>query len=411
MIDNPKMRAALLATNKDQIVFDLEGIERKYESLSCELPGVAIRFAIKSCPVNEVLASLARQGAGFDAASPNEIGQALNVGAPPGKIHYGNTIKSNQQIIDAYRLGIRDFATDSFEDVEALAVYAPGARVFCRLATTGHGALWGLSRKFGCPADGAVTLLQTAKAKNLKPAGLSIHVGSQQMRASAWQQALDNLVDVVTALKKSGITLDYINLGGGLPALGYTDTYGQRLLPPVDAIFTAIRAGMQRLRQVAGFTLGFIIEPGRYMVADQAVIRAHVSRLSVRQQLNGEKHYWLYLSCGKFNGLYETDKLLYQLVFPSHVDAECVPAMIAGPTCDSDDAFCHQHGFMQVPKKLLSGDPVWILSCGAYSTSYATQGFNGFKPLPLAFIASKSLSETLLPNRGVLTERKYAGNF
>jgi ornithine decarboxylase len=59
-----------------------------------------------------------------------------------------------------------------------------------------------------------------------------------------------------------------------------------------------------------------------------------------------------------------------------------VPAVVAGPTCDSDDAYSHAHGLVQVPEALASGDPVWVLSCGAYATSYMTQGFNGFGPLP-----------------------------
>jgi ornithine decarboxylase len=35
-----------------------------------------------------------------------------------------------------------------------------------------------------------------------------------------------------------------------------------------------------------------------------------------------------------------------------------------------------------VPEGLVSGDPVWIHSAGAYSVSYTTVGFNGFDPLP-----------------------------
>jgi ornithine decarboxylase len=73
-------------------------------------------------------------------------------------------------------------------------------------------------------------------------------------------------------------------------------------------------------------------------------------------------------------------------VFPSHTDAEYVPAVIAGPTCDSDDAYAYEHNLVQVPKAAASGDPVWILSCGAYATSYTTQGFNGFNPLPVTWI-------------------------
>ncbi|EFF90728.1 hypothetical protein SSTG_01046 [Streptomyces sp. e14] len=37
---------------------------------------------------------------------------------------------------------------------------------------------------------------------------------------------------------------------------------------------------------------------------------------------------------------------------------------------------------MRVPRALASGDPVWVLSAGAYAASYTTQGFNGIRPLP-----------------------------
>jgi ornithine decarboxylase len=382
MLDNERLRTALASASTDQIVFDLTGIEERYDALLRELPEVSVRFAIKACPLPEVLDCLAGRGAGFDAASPNEIALAADTGVPVGRVHYGNTVKSDRNIADAYRLGIRDFATDSVADVAAIAANAPGARVFCRLATTGEGALWGLSHKCGCSAQDAVTVLERARALGLRPAGLSVHVGSQQMTADAWRRAADHLTDVVTALRARGIDLEYVNLGGGLPALGYLDRLGRPLHPPMADMFAAIRAGMRRLRQAAGGRLDFILEPGRHLVADQAAIRAHVVRLSDRQQLDGERQHWLYLSCGKFNGLYEIDQLRYHMVFPSHPDGERVPAVIGGPTCDSDDAFAQGNDLVRVPRDLASGDPVWILSCGAYAISYTTVGFNGFEPLP-----------------------------
>ncbi|AZM51671.1 ornithine decarboxylase [Streptomyces sp. WAC 01529] len=377
---------ALANAAEDQIVFDLPGIEERYETLRRELPGVAVRFAMKACPVDEVLARLAERGCGVDAASPHEVEQALRAGVPLARMHYGNTVKSDAHIADAYRLGLRDFATDSLEDVTALAEHAPGARVFCRLATSGEGALWGLSHKYGCTPDDAVAVLDRARELGLIPAGLSVHVGSQQMTADAWRDAFDRIADVLAALARRGITLDHVNLGGGLPALGYRDQRGRSLDPPMDKIFAVIREGMARLRVIRGHRLGFVIEPGRYLVADQGAIRAHVSRLAARRGPDGERQYWLYLSCGKFNGLYEMDQVQYRLVFPSHRGAESVPAVVAGPTCDSDDAFSHEHGLVPVPKALASGDPVWVLSCGAYATSYMTRGFNGFSPLPYTWI-------------------------
>ncbi|TYC68324.1 type III PLP-dependent enzyme [Streptomyces sp. CB01881] len=386
MHQNKLLRAALASATDDRIFYDLDGIAGQYATLLGELPGIAVRFAMKACPVDEVLARLAELGAGCDAASPYEIGQALRAGVPVGRIHYGNTIKSDRNIAEAYRLGVRDFATDSLADVAALAVHAPGARVFCRLATTGEGALWGLSRKFGCSAEDAVLVLEAARAAGLTPSGLSVHVGSQQMTSGAWQSALDELAALIETLNGRGILLDHVNLGGGLPALGVLDKRGQPLDPPLDKMFAVIREGMQHLREVSASPLEFLMEPGRHLVADHGAIRAHVSRLSARRQLSGERQHWLYLSCGKFNGLYEMDELQYRLEFPTHPGGHRVPAVVAGPTCDSDDAYAHEDGLVRVPAAAASGDPVWVFSCGAYATAYTTQGFNGFQPLPYTCI-------------------------
>ncbi|MFH9658799.1 type III PLP-dependent enzyme [Streptomyces sp. NPDC017248] len=376
------LAAALAAADTDRVLYDLTGIERQYDTLLRELPGATLRFAVKACPVDDVLRCLAARGAGFDAASPAEITQALRAGARPDRIHYGNTAKSDQDIAEAHRLGIRDFATDSVEDVTAIAVHAPGARVFCRLATSGQGALWGLDRKFGCSPDDAVRILTTARAAGLVPAGLSLHVGSQQMTTEAWQQALDSLAGVLETLAGLGIAPDHVNLGGGLPALGYLDRRGDPLDPPLDKILTVLREGMERLAGLAAAPLGFVLEPGRHLVADHGAVRAHVLRLTERTRPDGSLARWLYLSAGKFNGLYEMDQVTHPMVFPGRETEEYVPAIVAGPTCDSDDAYGGGRHPVRVPRSLASGDPVWILSAGAYATSYTTQGFNGISPLP-----------------------------
>ncbi|UQU64754.1 GNAT family N-acetyltransferase [Couchioplanes caeruleus] len=379
MSDRRHVRSALLAARDDRIVYDLTGIERQYDTLLAELPGVAVRFAMKACPVDEVLTCLAERGAGFDAASPGEIRQALRTGIAPGLVHYGNTVKSDSAIATAHRLGITTFATDCVEDVRAIAEHAPGARVFCRLATTGAGAVWGLTGK--CGTSDPVSVLEEARRQGLVPSGLSVHVGSQQMTVQGWQRALDDLTTVVRRLAARGIHLDHVNLGGGLPARGYLDRDGTPLTPPTAGIFAAIRAGMRRLREAAHEELRFVIEPGRYLVADHSVIRAHVNRLTVRGQA------WLYLSCGRFNGLFEGDRLRYRLEFPTRTGGRSIPAIVAGPTCDSDDTLGGVP--VPVPADLASGDPVWISAAGAYATSYSTLHFNGFDPLPCVTVRAE----------------------
>ncbi|GAA2850072.1 ornithine decarboxylase [Actinoplanes cyaneus] len=362
----PHLSAALSTADTDRIVYDLTGVESQYRRLRAELPGADVRFAMKACPVDDVLTTLADLGAGFDAASPGEIRQALRTGVRPRRVHYGNTVKSDDDIAAAYRLGITTYATDCVEDVEAIARHAPGSRVFCRVTTTGTGAVWGLTGK--CGSDDPVGVLDRARALGLRPAGLSLHVGSQQMTVRGWQWAFDSLAGLLPRLREKGIRLAFVNLGGGLPAAGYPG-----LTPPTGEIFATIRAGMRRLRALAG-ELAFIVEPGRYLVADHGVIRATVARFTIRRQA------WLYLSRGRFNGLFEGDQLRYRMEFPGHEDGPVVPAVVAGPSCDSDDVLGGGVP-VPVPAGLTSGDPVWIHSAGAYATSYTTVGFNGFDPL------------------------------
>lgn len=383
MAESSALRSALAEATADRIVFDLAGIVDRHDDLVRELPGVDVRFAVKACPVDDVLDELAVAGAGFDAASPNEIAQALRTGVAPDRVHYGNTVKSDQDIASAYRRGVRLFATDSLADVRAIAAHAPGSRVFCRLSTRGAGALWGLTGKCGCSVPQAVEVLTEARARGLVPSGLSLHVGSQQMTVGAWREAFTGLAEAITRLDALGIRLDHVNLGGGLPAMGYLDREGTPLRPPLPGILAAIRDGMRRLRLVAAGPLDFVLEPGRHLVADQGAIRAHVVRLTERDQP------WLYLSCGRFNGLYELDQIQYRLEFPTHPAGPRVLARVAGPTCDSDDAF-GPGALVPVPAGLSSGDPVWIMSAGAYSVSYTTVGFNGFDPLPVRTIRSRA---------------------
>ncbi|MFJ2579210.1 hypothetical protein [Kitasatospora aureofaciens] len=108
MLMSSELRTALTTATDDEILFDLAAIDTGLARLVRELPGVEVRFAVKACPVDEVLEVLAHGGAGFDAASPHEIAQALRTGGDARLIHYGNTVKSDQDIVAAHRMGVRE---------------------------------------------------------------------------------------------------------------------------------------------------------------------------------------------------------------------------------------------------------------------------------------------------------------
>ena len=197
---------------------------------------------MKACPVDDVLAGAGGPGAGFDAASPNEIAQALRTGVPADRVHYGNTVKSDRDIAEAYRLGIRDFATDSLEDVAAIAAHAPGTRVFCRLATTGSGALWGLTGSSAARRRRGAGAGEPPARHGLTPAGLSLHVGSQQM-TEAWRDAFDAAGRRCSRLGSGASASTTSISAAGCPRWATWTATARRCDPPLDKIFAAIRDG------------------------------------------------------------------------------------------------------------------------------------------------------------------------
>ena len=132
------------------------------------MPDTRIFYAVKANPAPEILSLLAGLGSCFDTASVPEIEMALNAGATPDRISFGNTIKKERDIARAHALGVSLFAVDSEEEVEKVARAAPGAKVFCRILTDGAGAEWPLSRKFGCEPAMAVGVLLRAHELGLK---------------------------------------------------------------------------------------------------------------------------------------------------------------------------------------------------------------------------------------------------
>src|SRR5260370_40778284 len=172
------------------LVVDLEVVRDNYRAFAGALPDTRVFYAVKANPSPEVLTLLAGLGACFDAASIAEIEMVLAAGATPDRISYGNTIKKERDIARAFALGVRVFAVDSKAEVEKIARAAPGARVFCRFLFDCVGAEWPLSRKFGCDAAMAADVLEHAHRLGLEAHGVSFHVGSQQRRTPALDQAL-----------------------------------------------------------------------------------------------------------------------------------------------------------------------------------------------------------------------------
>jgi ornithine decarboxylase len=353
------------------LVVDLDVVRQNYQAFAKALPDSRVFYAVKANPAPELLSLLVALGSCFDTASIAEVEMVLAAGSSPDRISFGNTIKKERDIARAYALGVRLFAVDAKPEVEKVARAAPGAKVFCRFLFDCAGAEWPLSRKFGCDPDMAVDVLEHANRLGLEACGVSFHVGSQQRRTQAWDQALKSAAAIFRACAERGINLSMVNLGGGFPT---------RYLKDVPAVEAYGRSIFRALRKHFGNAIPeTIIEPGRGMVGSAGVIAAEVVLVAKKSEADAVR--WVYLDIGKFGGLAETmdESIRYPIRTPRDGDP-MAPCVLAGPTCDSADILYEKVPY-DLPISLEIGDKVLIEGTGAYTATYSSVAFNGFGPL------------------------------
>jgi ornithine decarboxylase len=358
------------------LVLDVDRVETNFRAIQSALPVAHIYYAVKANPAHPVLERLVGLGSSFDAASFEEISACLVAGARPEAISFGNTIKKASAIRRAHEAGIGLYAFDSAEELEKLAEHAPGARVYCRILVENDGADWPLSRKFGTSIEMAKELMLRAGDMGLDPYGLSFHVGSQQTATRAYEVAIGKVAMLFTDLTDAGVNLRMMNLGGGFPTR-YRDD-----VPEIDSFGDAI---MNAMTDHFGNALPeILIEPGRSIVGDAGLVSAEVVLVSRKSKDDPVR--WVYLDIGRFGGLAETEgeAIKYRIATP-HDGTRMGPVAIAGPTCDGADILYEKCNY-RLPLALRTGDRVSLLSTGAYVTTYASQGFNGFAPLAEHYI-------------------------
>ncbi|MBY0485387.1 type III PLP-dependent enzyme [Nitrosomonas sp.] len=354
------------------LVVDLATIDRQYDEMLRHFPYARAYYAVKANPAPQVLTLLRDKGACFDIASTYELDKVLALGVTPDRISFGNTIKKTKDIRTFYQKGVRMFATDSEADLRNIAKAAPGSRIYARILTEGTlTADWPLSRKFGCESDMAMDLLILARDLGLEPYGVSFHVGSQQREIGAWDAALGKVKVIFNRLwEEDRIKLKMINMGGGFPA-NYLQRTNELAIYAEEITRFLHEDFMDEMPEI-------IIEPGRSMVSNAGVLVSEV--VLIARKSRTALHRWVYTDVGKFTGLIET--LDESIKYPIYTEknGELENTIIAGPTCDSADIMYENYKY-GLPLNLATGDRLYWLSTGAYTTTYSSVEFNGFPPL------------------------------
>lgn len=333
-----------------------------------------IAFATKANTNKAVLNLMASSGLGADVVSGGEMLRAMAAGIPAEKIVFSGVGKTDEELRYAIDHDILQINVESAAELERIMAMKPTrpVRLGFRLnpdvdagthakISTGHS-----ESKFGMPAEEIADLYALAGSiPNLKPVGLSLHIGSQLTSLDPFAAAFENLARLGQKLKCE--TLDF---GGGLGI-----SYNNEKLVDLN-----VYAGLVR-DILAPLNAALITEPGRFLVGDGGIL---LSRIIDVKTTTGDPI--LILDAG-----------MNDLMRPALYDAvhRILPVSgrgneykmtfdIAGPVCESSDIFASAQSLPELKR----GDLVALMDTGAYGASMAST-YNS-RPLPAEIMVDGS---------------------
>ena len=327
-----------------------------------KFPG-KILYAVKTNPHSRILKTILDSGIDqFDVASINEI-EAIRKINKYVKCSYMHTVKSRENIKQAYfKYGVRTFSLDTKDELIKIIEttnHAKDLELFVRVSVSNEHAEIDLSKKFGAVTSEATGLYRLTKQYS-KKIGLSFHVGSQCMHPISYSKGIEEIGKII---KKTKISPDYINVGGGFPTI-YPDLISQ----PLDNYFDEIKNSLKNLKLTKFPEI--ICEPGRAIVAESG---------STIVKVNLRKKQKLFINDGTYGSLFDAG--VPNIIYPSKLitDGRVVSKKITafdfyGPTCDGMD---YMKGPFLLPNNIKEGDYIELGQLGAYGLTFRTE-FNGF---------------------------------
>ncbi|MFH1078708.1 MAG: diaminopimelate decarboxylase [Pseudomonadota bacterium] len=315
-------------------------------------------FAAKSNSNIAILRIFVAEGGGMDIVSGGELYRALQAGVDPRKVVYSGVGKRIDEIEYALNAGILMFNVESFQELAEINACAQrlGKRAGIALRVnpdvdpqTHPYISTGLKEnKFGVNIKKSIEAYrEVRKMPWLDIKGVSCHIGSQVTNISPFVDALVHLKKLIHLLRKEGIGIRYLDLGGGLGI-----TYRKEEPPhPVEYAKAIIGA-------VKGMDCTLIFEPGRVIVGNAGILVTRV----------------LYTKTNEGKNFVIVDAGMNDLVRPSLYNAyhqiqpvikkngKTQMADMVGPICESGDYLARDRQLPEFEK----GDLVAVMSAGAY---------------------------------------------
>jgi len=355
-----EVRRLVASFGSPLLIVDCERVRVQYRRLARALPGVDLHYALKPLPHPAVVRTIARLGGWLDLATTGEVQLVTRLGIEPARCIHTHPIKRDKDIRNALAAGVRLFVADNPDEVRKFREHRATAELLLRVSFRAPGAVSDLSRKFGCDPEAALELARLAARLGITVRGFSFHVGSQAPVPLKHVEAIEACGTLLRAARREKLgRFDTLDIGGGFPI-----DYLQRM-PDIGRFCAPIRKALHGLPA----KLRVIAEPGRFIAGPSAIGVA-----SVMGRAEREGHWWYYLDDGLYGSW--SGQLFDHARYPLESlkkEGELLPAVLAGPTCDSIDVIAEN---LLLPK-LRAGDLIVGRAMGAYTWASASE-FNFF---------------------------------
>ena len=324
-------------------------------------------YSVKANSNLSILRLLAGLGSGFDIVSGGELYRLQRAGVAVNRVVFSGVGKSRQEIREALLAGILLFNVESEAELELLAREAArlGRRAPAamrvnpdvvagghRHISTGHHA-----HKFGLDWPDARRLyLAHRDSPWIEWQGISAHIGSQILTLAPFRRALGRLGRYVCDLARAGVSLRYLDFGGGLGVRYWKEQ------PLAPAVYARAVAAMVR-------PLGchLLLEPGRSIVAPAGVL---LTRVLYTKRNRGKRFVIVDAAMNDFlrPALYDAVHPITPARLGPASAGRPAPADIVGPVCESGDCFLRNWPLDEVA----AGDLLVLWGAGAYGFAEAS---------------------------------------
>jgi diaminopimelate decarboxylase len=346
-----------------------DNYNRLYKALTQNYSKIRIYYAMKANSNLSVLKILETEGANIDAVSPGEVVIALNSGFTPDRILFTGTSVRNDELKFLSESNVTINIDSSSELTRLLKIAVPKIVSFRVNPEIGaghhdHCITAGKETKFGIWEQDVINAYATAKDAGIQRFGIHMHIGSGILDPEPLLAALDKFLSIAKKIHDQiGINFEFIDIGGGIGVPYKPEDKELDVKIFAEKVLSLFKS------KVSQYGLGepyFCIEPGRFIVADAAILLTAVNTIKTTpfKKFVGVDAGFNTIIRPAMYGSY------HQILIANNMDATEEEVIdIAGPICESGDLLAKNRSM----PKINEGDILAVLNAGAYGFAMSSQ--------------------------------------